>query len=84
MSVFSTNVALMGPDFRVCSFSPGDTVPDWAVGLVGDHCLMDAPAKGSKPVVARSEPAEDVPVVAGVPDFTKPAPAKRGRPRKDA
>lgn len=65
---------------------PGNAVPEWAVGVVGDH-VHD----GSKPAPAEpvEDPAEEAaeadPANESVePDFTKPAPTKRGRPRKDS
>lgn len=62
----------------------GQELPDWANGLVGEHLLDESPATEAEPVEAEPE-GEPTPVEAGgEPDFTKPAPAKRGRPRKKA
>lgn len=77
MPKFSVHVALSSPDFRAVTFAPGDEVPEWAVGQVGEHCLMPdvAPAPDA-------QETEDAPVATpAAPDFTAPAP-KRGRPRR--
>lgn len=73
---------------------PGDELPKWAVGIVGDHCL-DGEAVASEEVAeateteeveeseeaAEAEEAEESEEVAeAAPDFTKPA-TRRGRPR---
>lgn len=40
MAFFGVHVVLPhGCDY--VQFAPGDEVPDWAVGLVGDHCLAE-------------------------------------------
>lgn len=59
--------------------SPGDELPEWAAGLVGDHALEDeapepAPLPEEDAPAAKSKSSE-------VPDFTAPA-ARRSRPRK--
>ncbi|SEI44796.1 hypothetical protein SAMN04487917_101345 [Arthrobacter sp. yr096] len=53
MATFAEHVVVMR-DFTAVTFKPGDELPDWAVGLVGDHCLV--------PEVAEESGAE--------PDFT--------------
>lgn len=60
------------------AFAPGDELPGWAEGMVGDHCLTSEEAKPAKAV--RADPKRDEAEPAG-PDFTAPAP-RRGRPRK--
>ena len=79
MSVFTVHT-LVHRDGLPVAFAPGDELPDWAVGKVGDHCLADTGSKPRPAPAAEStpEPADDKPV----PDFTKPAPARRGRPPK--
>lgn len=74
-------------------FLSGDELPGWAIGLVGDHCLVEpaadpvdliavepVPEVVAEPEVPEAEPEKVEP--AAEPDFTQPAPAKRGRPRK--
>lgn len=77
---------LFGPDGLV-TLAPGDELPDWAHGKVGDHLLdgatpetPEAPAPKAKddkdePDDAEGETPDDAP------DFTKPAPKTR-RPRR--
>ena len=78
---------LFGPDGLV-TLAPGDELPDWAHGKVGDHLLdgsatqapaakADPKAKDDKdgPDDAEGETPDDAP------DFTKPAPKQR-RPRR--
>ena len=36
--IFGIHVALMR-GIEVAQFAPGDEVPEWALDLVGDHCL---------------------------------------------
>ena len=78
---------LFGPDGLV-TLAPGDELPDWAHGKVGDHLLdgsaTQAPAAKADPKAkddegepddAEGETPDDAP------DFTKPAPKTR-RPRR--
>ena len=69
---------LFGPDGLV-TLAPGDELPDWAHGKVGDHLLdgsaTQAPADKDEPDDAEGETPDDAP------DFTKPAPKTR-RPRR--
>lgn len=82
MSVFSAHVVLQrGPDF--VRFAPGDTLPEWAASMVGDHCLGDSPKAPVEAVKADPEPVAEAPAKTAAPDFTKPA-TKRGRSRKDS
>lgn len=88
--------------FDTVWLKPGDELPDWAVGLVGDHALDAAsldtegddearagessdldetPELDPEPQVDQNPAASEV-EGGSAPDFTKPAPAKRGRPRR--
>lgn len=69
MAVFGVHVVVpRGYEYE--AFAPGDVVPDWAVGLVGDHCLRsdDVPVADAE----ADEVTDDAPV-SDAPDFTKPA-----------
>jgi len=92
MPKFVVHVALRDPNgYDVSQFAPGDVLPDWAVGLVGDHCLDSAEVAEERVEATEEEPEE----VAEKPapkrrakaapaeglDFTKPAP-RRGRAPK--
>ncbi|MFF1382775.1 hypothetical protein ACFVWT_04335 [Arthrobacter sp. NPDC058288] len=103
MAVFATHVVLMR-DFQAVAFAPGDELPEWAEGKVGDHCLVpepeasDADGSGTQDAAEDEDPAEDQTdsetdepesedepqaPAADVPDFTAPAPVRRGsRTRK--
>jgi hypothetical protein len=48
MATFAAHVVVHG-DAGPVQFAPGDDLPDWAVGLVGDHVLIIEP----------EDPAED-------------------------
>ena len=62
----------------------GEELPEWAVGLVGEHLLDEAPAPEPAHVEDDDEQDDEPATVSsGEPDFTKPAP-KRGRPRKQS
>ncbi|MDN4644928.1 hypothetical protein [Arthrobacter sp. PsM3] len=46
----NAHVTLWGPDGALASLAPGDELPDWAEGKVGDHCLVpDSPADALVP-----------------------------------
>lgn len=83
MSVFTVHTIVQRDGLSV-SFAPGDELPDWAVGKVGDHCL-DSDQPASKSSSTRTESAEEAemeaPKSTAAPDFTSSAP-RRGRPRK--
>lgn len=89
---FSTQVAL-SDGLGVYSFGPGDEVPEWAANKVGEHVLESAgdpvPEDDDEPETVEEIVAEEqgspAPVSTDGPDFTKPAPIKRGpgRPRKN-
>lgn len=70
---------------RLHQWVPGDEVPGWAADRVGDHCLASdvVPEVHDSDTTAEppAAPVADVPE-SGTPDFTKPVPAKRGRPSK--
>lgn len=83
--------------FESFSFKPGQEVPTWAIGKVGAHAHDGFQAESIASQVNTEVPeltvepeneteAEELEVtespVVVTPDFTKPAPAKRGRPRK--
>gem|GEM_PF-6391400 len=87
MTVFTAHTVVhaeSGPVF----FGPGDELPEWAVGRVGDHVLSDPAEPGDKP---DGEPDDEPDTEGGdepedpaepgdkpdVPDFTKPAPRRR-------
>lgn len=74
---------LFGPDGLV-TLAPGDELPDWAHGKVGDHLLdgsaTQAPAPKAKDDKGEPDDAEDE-TPDDAPDFTKPAPKTR-RPRR--
>lgn len=67
-------------------FLPGDAVPEWALKVVGEHVHDGGAAPEADvedPVAEHVEgDASATPEADVAPDFTKPAPAKRGRPRK--
>lgn len=81
MAKFAIPVATLR-DNELVQFAAGDEVPEWADGLVGDHCLVpedldldedDAedlppePTPEPEPVPEDEKPADPA-----VPDFTKP------------
>lgn len=78
MAVFAVHVVL-SHDFVAVQFVPGDEVPGWAEGLVGAHCLVDAPAVVDEPVEVAPDDGEHVVPVGEVPDFTGTKPARRAR-----
>lgn len=95
MAIFATHVVLMR-NFEAVVFTPGDELPEWAIGQVGAHCLEadtdikaeadPAPAEpeGADPEGTEPKDEDAAPVkprTAGAPDFTSAAP-RRGRPRK--
>ena len=78
--------------FDTVWLAPGDDLPDWAVGLVGDHALahevpedVEADSHGgedpSDPSKAKPKATPAKPKTATELDFTSAAP-RRGRPRK--
>lgn len=78
------HVSLWAANGDLVALAPGDELPEWAEGLLGEHCFApdEAAAKPEDPDAGderevkpspKSEPA--------APDFTAPAP-RRGRPRK--
>lgn len=86
----------MNPEYQAVSFGPGDEVPEWAVDQVGAHVLEpedpadadesgeaeeDEQAGGESPADESGED-ETPPPSDEQPDFTAPAPARRGRSRK--
>lgn len=83
---------LFGPDGLV-TLAPGDELPDWAHGKVGDHLLdgtaPEAPDDAEDETKAKDDggktgDAEDEApdnTEDDAPDFTKPAPKQR-RPRR--
>lgn len=98
MAKFSTHVALMSPEYQAVSFGPGDEVPEWAVDQVGAHVLEpeetsesdesdDSNESGEQDQESADDEADDEddnppPADDEQPDFTAPAPARRGRSRK--
>ena len=98
MPKFSTHVALMDPSYQPANFGPGDEVPEWAINQVGAHVLepedeADADESGSAGDADdqdqgsegddETDGEDDTPPPADEqPDFTAPAPARRGRSRK--
>ena len=96
MAFFGVHVVLPhGCDY--VQFAPGDEVPDWAVELVGEHCLaadseLPEPDDSEDPDREPQPPADNEHVAEGAekfpkappagPDFTAPAKPVRGRPRK--
>jgi hypothetical protein len=83
--------------FDTVWLKPGDDLPDWAEGMVGDHALASAEASaipvGEEPAGPEIAPdlapavepdaeAEVESEAEAAPDFTKPVATKRGRPRK--
>lgn len=42
--IFGVHVALHSPEAESVWFAPGDEVPEWALDLVGDHCLILPPS----------------------------------------
>ena len=90
MATFAAYVIVHGESGPV-QFAPGDDVPEWADGLVGDHCLTEPRAKVEPeleaPVVPPAEPpVEPVtppvdPEAPTVPDFTGAKPQAQRRTR---
>lgn len=95
MAIFATHVVLTR-NFEAVVFTPGDELPDWAVGQVGAHCLeadtdteVEADPVPAEPEGAESEGAEPEdedaapvkPKTAAAPDFTSAAP-RRSKPRR--
>lgn len=81
--------------FDTVWLKPGDDLPEWADGLVGDHALDSEAQVFAEEEVGAIEDQEPTPEVdpeletdaqvpesSDAPDFTKPVAAKRGRPRK--
>lgn len=86
MPKFIVAVQVNSSDGSHVGFLPGDTVPDWAVDKVGSH-VHDGAATAEADVEdpAFEDPEDDAQATAEAdvtPDFTKPAPVKRGRTRK--
>jgi hypothetical protein len=91
---FSVHVALMSPEYKPASFAPGDEVPEWAIGQVGDHVLEPEDAAESDGADDQDDAPDpdadgdtdgddaDAPPADDQPDFTAAAPARRGRARK--
>ena len=55
MTRLAVNVYANGPD-GPCVLMAGDDLPEWAVGVVGDHALADEPepaGDGAKPNTRR-------------------------------
>ncbi|MFS0718861.1 hypothetical protein ABC337_05010 [Arthrobacter sp. 1P04PC] len=93
-----THVSIWGEAGELVVLAPGDELPDWAVSRVGEHCLVpgaepEGEAEGEEseadPAEASTEDggsAEDDAAESEAsdeqPNFTAPAPARRGRPRK--
>jgi hypothetical protein len=87
----------MDPSYQPANFKPGDEVPEWAIDQVGDHVLEPEEPNGADDSEESDESdqgqgddsgenadgEDDVPPPAeDQPDFTAPAPARRGRARK--
>lgn len=79
MAVFAAHVVLMR-DFQAVTFAPGDDLPEWAEGLVGDHVLtadeVESPVEPdpeAAPVV-EAGPEDAVPEDNEPVDFTGPKP----------
>ena len=46
MAKLNANTTVMRPDtLEVVALAEGDDVPDWAVGLIGDHLVEDEEPK---------------------------------------
>ena len=46
MAKLNANTTVMRPDtLAVVTLAEGDEVPDWAVGLIGDHLIEDEKPK---------------------------------------
>ena len=110
MPKFSTNVALMDPEYKPANFGPGDDVPEWALDQVGAHVLEAEEASDSDESDDKADESEDqgegqgnadesghdgdseadddsdgedsAPPTDEQPDFTAPAPVRRGRSRR--
>lgn len=39
---FFTEYVILRDELDVVTFKPGDEVPEWAIGQVGDHCMRGA------------------------------------------
>lgn len=81
------HVSLWAANGDMVTLAPGDELPEWAEGRVGEHCFeLDAePAEVEDAVNTADADEVDVKAPAkskeAAPDFTAPAP-RRGRPRK--
>lgn len=86
MPKFITAVQVNTGDGSHVGFLPGDTVPEWALKVVGEHVHDGGAAPEADVEVPVAEHVEgDASATPGAdvaPDFTKPAPVKRGRTRK--
>ena len=79
MATFAAHVIVHGESGPV-QFAPGDEVPEWADGLVGDHVLTEP--QSEEPAVEESTDAtggEDLEPVDAAPDFTGAKPQTRTR-----
>ncbi|NKG21104.1 hypothetical protein [Paeniglutamicibacter terrestris] len=77
MPKFTARVAVHHDDGDHTWFNPGDNVPDWAIGLVGDHCIegarsdieaestaeSDAESEGMPPRPAAGDASKDAPKI---------------------
>ena len=90
MARLNANTFVVGPDLAGPTFlAAGDELPDWAVGLVGDHLLEDAPAKAavdektSDEDTADADTADEKPAdgVADAEQVEKPAAKSASRSR---
>lgn len=57
MAIFATHVVLMR-NFEAVVFTPGDELPEWAIGQVGAHCLEAETGTEAEPVPAEPEGVE--------------------------
>ena len=56
MAKLNANTTVMRPDtLEVVALAEGDEVPDWAVGLIGDH-LVEKPKRAASSRAKATEP----------------------------
>lgn len=78
------HVSLWAANGELVTLAPGDDVPEWAEGRVGEHCFaseVDTDEVEDAADVAAPEAKRVAKSADTAPDFTAPAP-RRGRPRK--
>jgi hypothetical protein len=84
MAKFTAHTAVHGERGTVF-FKPGDTVPEWAAGKVGDHVTDGSKASSQRDIEAPEPDAGEAEAESGqteAPDFTTPKPRQTRTRRK--